>query len=337
MTNFLFVNGQVKALESRLLTPNRLERMAGAPNAEDAFRVMVELQYAEYFDDTTKPQDFGTVIQQGLRETKDMIQKGGDYHPGYDIFFSQFDINNLKQAFHQKLTEKKGPLTEKEFIEDYGYSLLSNLTLQELNKVVFEGKSVETLPEIFIDVASRAEGIYNEKGHFRFVEYAFDQAFGSYITEMAQSTRNSFLKEFTRMLVDSINIRSLGRSILLHSEPLDKEAFIPAGTLAEEDLTKVNTVELLQVKLGQTGFIECVNVLKEDASSGEKMQAYEYAIDKRIQLFLESAASDDIASIAVSLNYFERRLRDARRLRFVMYAKFNGLSTDFIHKTLETL
>lgn len=335
--DFLFVNGQVKVLESRLLDQNRLERMVGAASAEDAFRVMVELQYAEYFDDTTKPQDFGKVIEQGLSETKELIQSGGNNHPGYDIFFAQFDLNNLKQALHQKLVEHKGILTADDITEDNGFSALTNLSLEDLNNTVFANKAPESVPVPFLKAVSEAEKTLEDYEHFRFVEYSLDKAYAQYIFELSKKSNDSFLKAFAQKMIDSMNFRALARSISLHKEALPVEAFLEGGSLTVNDLRRIESLKDVAREVSSTDFYTSAEILLSDESESEKIQAFEQALDQQIQQFLEEAASDDMQSIAVSMNYFERRLRDARHLRFIMYSKFHGLDSDFIFKTLKNL
>lgn len=337
MTNFLFVNGQVRALESRLLTPNRLERMVGAPNAEDAFRVMVELQYAEYFDENTKAQDFGSVIEQGLLETKKFIQNGGNFHPGYDLFFAQFDVNNLKQALHNRLVDQKGALAQEDFTEDKGFSPLGNFSFEDVNNTVFYNKPPEYVPSVFIEAVVQAPKILEERKHFRFVEYALDKAYAEHVLQVARKSKNAFLKAFAQRIIDTTNFRVLARSILLHKENLPHEAFAEGGLLLKEDLHRIRSMKDLAKHVSAVDFYLAAEILLSEQSDSEKIQAFEQSLDQKMQQFLEDAASDDMQSIAVSMNYFERRLRDARRLRFIMYSKFHGLNPDFIFNTLKTL
>lgn len=335
--DFLFVNGQVKALESRLLNESRLERMVGAATAEEAFRVMVELEYAEYFDESTKPQDFGNVIEQGLCETKKLIQSGGNFHPGYDLFFAQFDLNNLKQALHHRLVDHKGILTEDEFTEDHGYSPLGNLTLEDINNTVFHNRASENVPTVFVEAVANASKILDEKKHFRFVEYTLDKAYLEHVLQISGKSKNSFLKQFAQRMIDATNFRVLARSILLHKEDLPGEAFAEGGYLTLEDLGRIRSIQDVAKYMSSSELYPCAQELLSEKSDGEKIQAFEQCLDQQMQLFLKDAASDDMQSIAVSMDYFERRLRDARRLRFIMYSKFHGLDSNFIFNTLKTL
>lgn len=335
--DFLFVNGQVKALESRLLNDSRLERMVGAATAEEAFRVMVELAYAEYFDESTKPQDFGNVIEQGLLETKKLIQNGGNFHSGYDLFFSQFDLNNLKQALHHRLVDHKGALTEEDFTEDNGFATLGNLSLEDLNNTVFNNRAPENVSAVFVEAVAKAEKILEMQKHFRFVEYALDKAYSEHVLCVAKKSKDSFLKKFAQRMIDTTNFRALARSILLHKESLPKEAFAEGGILDLEDLERITSIEDVAKHVSATDFYPLAQILLSEQSDAEKVQAFEQGFDQQMQQFLDDAASDDMSSIAVSMNYFERRLRDARRLRFIMYSKFHGLDADFIFNALKTI
>jgi vacuolar-type H+-ATPase subunit C/Vma6 len=155
MSKIAFLSGQLQALESKLLTVSRLDRMIGAKTSEDAFRVLVELQYSEYFDDKTRATDFTRIIEQGLLETKKMILDGVGNDPAIEFLFRRFDLNNLKRAFKLRFLENETSIED--FSEENGFSPLGELSKEELFDLVFQNKEINKLPKEFLEVASQAE------------------------------------------------------------------------------------------------------------------------------------------------------------------------------------
>lgn len=330
MTNFLFVNGQIRAMESRLLTPARLDRMVGAGSPEDAFRVLTELQYAEYFDDTVTAQDFSRVILQGLLETKNMVLKGTDNHKGFELLWRRYDLNNLKRALKEKLLKSNTELGE--FTEENGYSLLGNIPKADLADLIFEGKTSERIPFQYSEAVAQAQKVFAEKESFLDVEYVLDRAHFQYLKGIADAG-SAFLKRWFVFTVDSVNIRSIARAVLLREEPLPQSAFLPCGTFEWERISGIENAEDFVRFLRSTRFADAVS--SDERTSEEQLLALEKGIDALYNEFLRSAQEGEIDSIQVPVAYFERRLQNARMLKFIMFAKFHGLSSEEIYKTLK--
>ncbi|MCK5460956.1 V-type ATPase subunit [Candidatus Gracilibacteria bacterium] len=333
MSNFLFVNGQIRAQESKLLNVNRLDRMIGAKTPEEAFRVFVELQYSEYFDDNIEPKDFAKVIQQGLKETRKLIVSGTENAPGLQILWLRFDINNLKRALKLKYLEGKTSIED--FSEEGGFSDLGNLNQKFLEEVVFEGKTRKELPDLLKNVVDRTEAILAEHDKaFRFVEYALDQAYFATLNIIVKKSISPFLKELFAFMVDRINFRNLARSIFILEEPLVDATWIGFGNVAFTSIQEIKTVQNFIAWTSQTRFSEIGKELDETLSKEENLVKIEKSLDAAYQKFLDQSVLGEIGSIQIPFAYFERRLRNARLLRFVMFAKFHDINSEEIYKTL---
>ena len=333
MKSFLFLNGQVRALQSKLLTVSQLDRMIGAHSPEDAFRVLVELQYAEYFDDSTTPSDFLKIIERGLLETKELILKGSGNDPAFEFIWKSFDLNNLKRALKRRLIEEKSDLGE--FTEENGFSDLGTLKEEDLQRVVFDEKEAENLPEEYSTVLREAAEIFKKSESFREVEFAFDRAHFDFLARVAQEENSSFLRDLLGFLADSTNVRSLARSVLVINEKLPKAGFVPHGTFTFELIQDIENFAGLMDFIRRTRFATLYSGVDESFSPEEKLLSLERKLDRAYQDFLHESQSGEISSIQVPLMYFERRLQNARLLKFIMFAKFYGLDPETIYKTLE--
>ena len=87
MADLIGICGQVRGLAPKLLSSGQIDRMVGAATAEDAFRVLTELQYADYIDQDTELSDFDAIITQGLHETRQLLGSGAGDHPGLDFLW----------------------------------------------------------------------------------------------------------------------------------------------------------------------------------------------------------------------------------------------------------
>jgi len=316
MSSLLFISGQIRALESRLLTKNRLERMIGASTPEDAFRVMAELEYARFFDESTKAGEFSKIIEQGILESKEMIRKAVGNHSAFEFIFRRYDLNNLKQALKQKLVQGKTELPE--FTEENGFSTFGDLPPEEITRVVFAGQISEVLPVPYQEAITKSSAVYEEKKEFRYVEFLLDQA---HFVHLNSCAHGAFLREFFNRIVDAANLRLIARSLLFHSESVPSEAFVPFGEITYQQAAKVTSVKELKDLVARTRFHSCAAELDESKSPAENLFAIEGAADSDYQQFLRDSDQGEIGSIQVPMIYFERRLRDARWLKFIMFSK----------------
>ncbi len=333
MTDLLFVTGQIRALETRLLTINRLDRMIGAKTPHEAFRILIELQYADYIDEEAKAEDFDRIIEQGLLETKELLMRETENNPGLQFLWLPADINNLKRAFKLKLLDKKSSLEH--FSQTHGFSLLGNLDQSDVENIVWNSVIPEEflnyLGDNFGEQLQYIESQWQDDQNFSKIEFFLDQLYFEILYTIVQKSGNRFLKDLFLLLVDITNFKSLTRSVLMREEPLKKECFIPLGTLTWTECAEVSSKDqLLKVRLFSSVF---ANISDQD-SSEELVLTIERQLDKIYDQFLHEGQSGEINSIQVPLSYMHRRIQNAKMLKFIMFSKFHGIPTETIYEKI---
>lgn len=335
MPYFSFVSGQVRAQESRLLSQAQIDRMVGAENSDEAFRVLVESNYAELIDEETTVKDFYKIISQGLYETKDLLMKGSENDMGLRFLWVQFDVNNLKRALKAKILEGQTGIAD--FSDEAGYSKLGMLNQQELERVVFEGETHRRIPFMIYAVVENAEAIYKETGNFVQVEYAIDKAMGEFFMDLRdERVQDPFLKKLVRHWIDRINFRNLSRSILIRGTEVPKETWLNGGNVAYYAVEKVHNADDLAKYMFRTKFSKASDHIDGDDPVGS-IYAIEKELDSYYYDFLKWEALGSGPGLAVLINYFEQRMRNAQILKLIMYGKFNALSADQIYDLIERL
>lgn len=341
MTDLSFVCGQVRAQESKLFTVNHLDRMIGAKNLNDAFTVFVELNYAEYIDESTQAYEFGKIIDQGLLETKQLLMSGSDAAQALNFLWYRFDLNNLKRVL--KLKFKEGATSIEDFSEENGFSLLGALSKQALEALVFKGDVLDGFPEAFTSVVLNAEDVLeSHEQSFRFLEFALDQAYFLALANQLEYSASyygsdEFLGRLQILMIDLANFRSIARSVLVAKETLPEEAWILGGSLFYAEVADFSTFSDLQKWGKNTRFESCFEDINDGGDDMDMLSFLEKRLDVFYVSFLDDASLGEVASIQVPLVYFERRLQNARLLKFVMFAKSHGLSPEKIYEALEKL
>jgi V/A-type H+-transporting ATPase subunit C len=62
---YAYAVGRIRALETRLLTRERVNRMAEAGNIDELLRLLGETQYAEFLSKVSSPWEYETIVHLG--------------------------------------------------------------------------------------------------------------------------------------------------------------------------------------------------------------------------------------------------------------------------------
>ena len=330
---FLFLCGRIRALEAKLLSHAQIDRMIGAKTPEEAFRVLTELQYAEEFDEATRPKDFFKIIRKGLLETKTMITSGTDNDPAFEFIWKEYDLSNIKRALKLKLLD--GASKFGAFSESDGFAFLGSLTAQQIEAAVFQGDT-KALPREYRAALQKAEAQFAKTKSFREIEFILDRAHFDFLKRVAGSHRMPVLKDLLQIQADGTNLRSTARCMLIWKEALPAGALLPHGILDTEMLMAIESLDDLKQAFKSHPFFERFEELfTKDIEPAELLIQLERQMNNATIEWLSERESGDIGSIIVPMTYLQKRIRNASRLRFVMAAKFYNIEPEKIYETLK--
>ncbi len=324
MSSLYFISGQIAVLESQLLNSGQLDRMIGAKTPEEAFGVMSELSYAKYFDDSLEARDFSMVIENGLKETKELLVDGTDDHRVLHLIWARFDLNNLKRALKERFIEGKDGLGA--FTEDNGYSALGRLSAEKIESLVWnpEESNCPLLSVVFKHAQKDVIDI-------REVEMELDLA---YFAFAKKQSKNGLVRSYVQHLIDAHNFRSVLRSVLILESSLDPLIWVEGGSLDRDRFLAVTSLDQFVDLYGTTPFSELLRSAPDSLSGEELLVRVEKILDQYVYGWLGSISlgSDSILRV---LYYFEQRLTNARMLKTVMLGKFYGLEVQQIQDKLK--
>ena len=333
--DFLFLSGRISALESKLVTFAQLERMVMAKDPEAAFRILVELQYADVFDDSTKAQDFLKIINQGLLETKEMIMDGTDSDESFEFIWKSFDLNNLKRALKIKFLDEETEITD--FSEDNGFNWLGSFDQKDLQEIVFSEENSVEVPVEYQEALGKSREIFEKNENFQEVELALDKAHFDFLHRISKGKEVKFLKNWLEKMADTTNIKTAARNLLLFERKISREMFLPHGKVSFEDLESVDSIESAEELFKKYELYSLEGVFKSDDSAESNILNIERAMDRFIDDFLQIAKSDALGGLETPLVYLHRRIKNARKIKFVMMAKFYGMDPEKIYETLKNI
>ncbi|HEY5714403.1 MAG TPA: V-type ATPase subunit [Candidatus Gracilibacteria bacterium] len=324
----LFLSGQISVLEAQLLQSGQLDRMIGASTPEEAFRVLSELSYAQYFDEDLRASHFTQVLARGLLETKHFLDESLDNGNHSMLLWLKYDLNNIKRAAKDRLLFGKESLTD--FTDDNGYINLGNLDLPSLQAFIFEGASVDLLPREITKTV--LDFFAKEDPQIRDLDQSLDRAYLQAFLRLSKSSGEG-LKHYAKAQIDSYNLRSLLRNVTMIGSQTD---WISGGTLGSEDFGSVTDLDSFMKVTRNTDYSLMLEAMKEALPLEQQLNQFESLMDSRLSDLMKelSQGSDGLLKV---LYYFERRWNNARMIKVIMFGKFYGLEPHVIEEKLKPL
>ena len=337
MNQYLFLAGRIRALESKLLSPAQIDRMIGAASPEAAFRVLTELQYAEYIDTETKAQNFSAILDQGLRETKTLIDEGTEQAKDFDFFWKEYDLNNLKRAIKEKIVEGK-TREDIEPISEEIFSEFGNIPTKDILDFVFEEKSPESVPGEYQKIAPELADIYAQNEEFSVVEQHLDKAHFSYLSTLAREVSSSFLRDYITLQIDATNLRTIVRLFVAEKE-ITTNMFLEGGKISTKELGAAKDIAAVAKLCNQVEYFELETGIKKIDLANKEQSLFdiEALIGHVREHFLCSKEQGEIGTLQVPVWYFIRRCKDAAILKFIMLGKMYNLAPETIYQKIKTI
>lgn len=337
-TKYAYAVGRIRVLETRLLNKSNVDRMLGANNAEDAFKVLNDLDYASHSTDVSSPADFQDVINIGLQETKDLLEKIAPDPRILDLLWLRFDIHNIKTIIKAKVKE-----LPEETLED-NVMRFGSLSHNLLQKYIFEGTHKEKLPETLKDAIDQALTLYEEHQNIQEVENYLENQFFTLTKDISKKSKDEFIKEYWRTMVDIKNIKAAIRAKKLGDSVRDINAlFAEEGHVSIQTLLQYIGTEndaeaesLLTEGIKRTKYIDAVSHGLETYEKESSLLTLEIELDNFLVNYLKQAKRM-VFGAGPLFAYFLAKKNNAQIIRAIMVGKLNKIEENRIRKLIRQL
>lgn len=196
---------RISALSERLLTLSEVERMLAAPDAEEAFRILNDLEWASNVPDAEGSEDFERVIENGLFDIKLTFFESVPSEELLQFIFLPFDLENAKISL--------GAITKNLEYEDIR-DRLSDLSYFEKRSSydILQGNESKKIRFAFIERALKnARGEAEKTGDIERANHILDEEFYAELNRLQEELGNIHLKKYFSLLIDSENIKTIVR------------------------------------------------------------------------------------------------------------------------------
>jgi V/A-type H+-transporting ATPase subunit C len=312
--------------------------MVLAQSAKDSFKVLNEFDYANNKAGIENPADFQKIINEGLIEIKELLTKITPSKRVLNILLHQYDFHNIKTMIKAKVSGKTFEDT-KDILNEMGA-----IQIESLRQFIFEeaksafGLSEKT--EIYIKKKiQKVQKLFEKEQNPQIIDLYLDQKLMKITYGIAKDSKNKFLIEYVKKLIDLNNIKLFFR---MKSQGKDLElyeiAFLWNGNIAYAKYKEAYKNDLsdfpelfkgtVYAKIIETGYRHYQE---------EKTFIYlEREIENYLTEYIKQAKLIPFGPEPL-IAYFLAKRNNALIIRMIMVNKLNNIEPEEIQKRLRTL
>lgn len=315
--DYLAVSARIRAMENRLLTRDRMDRMIEARDEAEAMKILSECGYpegngleqvltlvrADTFHDLSRAVPDGRLV--------DIFRLKYDYHNGKTILKAQ-----AKGVDARRLLLPGGRWDGEDLLERWRREDLRGCTT------------------VFRRAMEQASAALAENGDPQQADLILDRACYEEMTALARQLESPFLQGYVRLSVDVANLRTAVRVYRMGLEgDFLRQALIPGGNVSEQTLSAARGESLGE--LFRTGLLAQAAELGVKAAQpgGGGLTAFEKACDDALTAYLANARLVAFGMEPV-IGYLHAKEAELTAIRTIFAGRAAGLDGDTIRQRL---
>ena len=318
--DYLHISARVRAMENRLLTRERMERMLDARSADEAAKVLAECGYGDL------PSLTPTVIERALSQARQgllaELRKVAPDQRLLDVFCIKYDYHNIKVLIKAAARGVDGA----QLLLDAG-----RYDLAQLREDFEKGELSHTSPT-FRAAAEQAREALSQTGDPKKADFILDRAYYEELLQAAKDTGSSFLLEYARVSIDAANLRAVvrvhrmgaGASVL-------REVLVPGGSVSTDRLLSAGGGELSSLFLRTP--LEEAAAIGASALEGGSLTAFERACDNGVMSVVRTGRTVPFGEQAL-VGYLYAKEAEFTAIRVILTGKLAGLDRSILEERL---
>ena len=321
-TDYLSISARIRAMENRLLTRERMERMLEARTDDEAAKILAECGYSEIPALTNSALD--ALVAKARGEVyRDL--KGAVPEPKLvEVFQMKYDYHNAKVLIKAQAV---GAPADRLLMEGGRWNPAA---VQD----AFHRDNLRDFTDLFRAAVTQAREVLSAGGDPQLADFTLDRAYFEEMKAAAKATGSSFLEGYVRLLIDATNLRSAVRAARMgKGSDFLKQVLIAGGSVDVHTLTSGKGSDLNTVfRAGPLAEAAALGTARIAPGSGN-LTAFERACDDAVTRYLAQARRIPFGEQAV-IGYLYARESEFTAIRTILSGRMAGLSADTIRERL---
>ena len=321
-TDYLTISARVRAMENRLVTRERMERMVEARRDDEAVKVLAECGYEE----------LPALTNRGLDELLSaaraaLYRELGGAVPDkrlVELFQMKYDYHNAKALVKGAAV---GADADRLLMEGGRWSAAQV-------KEAFQRDSLREFTDPFRRAVVQARETLNGGNDPQLADFVLDRAYFAEMAETARAVGSPFLEGYVRLLIDAANLRSAVRCARMgKGSDFLSQVLLPGGNVEAHVLTSGKGNDLAAVfRAGPLSDAAAAGAALTAPGSGE-LTAFERLCDDAVMGYLAQARRIPFGEQAV-VGYLYAREAEFTAIRTILSGRMAGLDADTIRERL---
>jgi V/A-type H+-transporting ATPase subunit C len=335
-TRYAFAAGYIRAIEHRLIQPERFLRLADARNSAEVFAMLGDTDYAKghhdemalISDSGSEGVDIGEILRQEAKRTKEFINDLTQDREQTDILFERDDFFNLGLSLKGILG--KVPV-------ESSFAPLGTISPGLIYQEVKEPEKSELLPPHLKVAALEAIKAFNDSGNPSEIDRVVDNYMYEYLLARTSEKEIFFLYKLIAIEIDLTNIVAFFRlkwvkdSVSALQQTLIKGGRLPFSVFLEFFPREIDDIEtgFLSDEAYHEFIAEGVLHLKNENS----FIMMEALIERELMKII-SREKEINFGVEILIAYYYKKSFEMKKLRTIVIGKENGFSPQEIKMRL---
>ena len=328
-TIYAYAVGRIRALETRLLDKDKLERMVEAVSGEEALKVLSETDYASSVAELTSIFDFEKILQDEIKKVFDLMQKTSPRPYLTDLMSLKYDIHNLKVLLKAK------------FLEEANEHILFPVGTMQLDtlRTMVEEENFRDLPAALRETVEQILEEFIVSRDPQIIDLLLDQALYFMLITTARERRAAVLEGLFIREVDLLNIKTFLRVKRIgRNKEFFKRAFLPQGSLSLDLFMNLleEPLELLVNRLAMSDYDIVVSEGVREWQEKGTITCLEKLADDFIMEYLQQGKRTPFG-LEPLIGYIYAKEIEIKNIRMILVGKINGLPIEAIRERLRNV
>jgi len=330
MNTYTYLSGAIKYKENLLLNPTDIERMVNAKDADSAFQVFNDTDYADNLLNV-ETKNFQQALDDDLNQVKTLFVKHLDKEL-FKFLFLTHDRHNIKLFFKSKYANKdldiyqsKTGVEKSEKIKEY--------IMTEQNETIDIDDNVK-------HIIDKTKNFIGDRPFPHRIDYIVDRECFHILYNIAKNLKNKFLIDLTKLQIDSSNLKIFIRA-KISSKPYEfaEKKFIKHGNI---DIKELRHLYNQETENGLKYFTSHFN----NKELNQTLSAFKGGAQNfwKIEKAVENMEMDYIRKTKyitygkeIMVGYYYAKRNAIRNVRLIMTGKLNNIDSGEIKERVRKL
>ena len=320
--DYLYISARIHAMENKLLTRERMERMLSARSAEEASKVLSECGYG----------DFPSLTPAAIEHTLDAarlslfaeLRRAAPDPAIVDVFCIKYDYHNAKVLLKAEATGQ----SPDELLLDAG-----RYPAGRLREDYVQGDLSRYSPT-FAQAVAQAKELLASSGDPQAADLLLDRAYYTEMLAAAKAARSPFLEGYVRLSIDSVNLRSVVRAARMGKGPdFLRRVLLPEGNVKTDSLLAAGAGAADLAGVFAHTYLTAAAQEGAEAMRGGSLTQFERLCDNALTAYLSQGKRVAFGEHPL-IGYLYAKENELTTIRIILTGRLAGLDAETIRERL---